>query len=260
MSCGAEMRVLGVAHDDTAGIAGYVRQTLECPACREVETRTTLRRAHAPAQADAPLQPSAPPQPSAAPQASGFPPGGLSPPPAAAVSPASALPSSSGPPLEDPFEQAGLLLQRAIEMVRGPLHPAQSPKGLTDGLPEPPPPPTPLADVPDEIDEGEALLRRAIEMVRGAARDPAAKAAGLLTASPAASAKPARVKRSPPGRIVRICHDPTFDAVYAAKDTTSGLVVIRHQDSTRLRAMCERLGWQVIDQVIDNAAPTAEPL
>jgi hypothetical protein len=24
-------------------------------------------------------------------------------------------------------------------------------------------------------------------------------------------------------------------------------VVIRHQDSTRLRAMCERLGWQVID-------------
>ena len=34
---------------------------------------------------------------------------------------------------------------------------------------------------------------------------------------------------------------------YVAKDTKSGLSVLRHQDSARLRAMCDRIGWQVVD-------------
>jgi hypothetical protein len=72
-----------------------------------------------------------------------------------------------------------------------------------------------------------------------------------MVRGPASGAKPQRAQsiaaKRPPGRIVRICHDPSFEPAYAAKDTTSGLVVIRHEDSTRLRAMCDRLGWQVVD-------------
>ena len=73
--------------------------------------------------------------------------------------------------------------------------------------------------------------------------------------SDAAASAPAPAKSAPrpPGRIVQIFHDPNFDAAYAAKDTTSGLVVIRHQDSTRMRAMCERLGWRVVEGEASNA-------
>ena len=93
-------------------------------------------------------------------------------------------------------------------------------------------------------DDAESLgsLQRAIEMVRGATR-------GGRTHTDSGIAPPADMaaKRSPPGRVVEICHDPSFEAAYAAKDATSGLVVIRHQDSARLRAMCDRMGWQVVD-------------
>ena len=171
----------------------------------------------------------------------------------------------------DPFDAAELLLQRAIEMVRGPVRAAESPKGLTEGLTAGPkdarsdeltvglsqgvveaaPPPAvhivtatqPVAPAESEIDEGELLLQRAIAMVRGAAYD--RPTVGIV--SPVRPAKPPLPRRSPPGRIVRICHDPKFDPAYAAQDTTSGLVIIRHQDSTRLRAMCDRLGWQVVE-------------
>ena len=99
-----------------------------------------------------------------------------------------------------------------------------------------------------ELDEGEAMLLRAIDMVRGATRGvrPARGIAdGIAPPRELATSMPA--KRAPPGRVVRICHDPSFDAAYAARDAASGVVVIRHQDSTRLRAMCDRLGWQVIE-------------
>jgi hypothetical protein len=86
-----------------------------------------------------------------------------------------------------------------------------------------------LADADKDLDESEALLRRAIEMVRG----------------PVRGATPAR--KSTPGRVIAIRHDPSDEAAYAAKDVKSGLVVLRHRDVARLRAMCSRLGWQVVD-------------
>jgi uncharacterized protein YqiB (DUF1249 family) len=92
-----------------------------------------------------------------------------------------------------------------------------------------------------DVDEGEAMLQRAIAMVRSATTPSNAQA-----------------RRSSPSRIVRIYHDARFDAAYAAQDTTSGLVVLRHQDSARLRAMCQRLGWQVTDQQpVERATPGA---
>jgi hypothetical protein len=84
-----------------------------------------------------------------------------------------------------------------------------------------------LSDAERELDEREALLRHAIAMVRSPARSFPAKRA--------------------PRRVVQIRHDPSYEAEYAAADATSGVVVLRHQDRTRLWAMCDRLGWQVAE-------------
>jgi len=44
--------------------------------------------------------------------------------------------------------------------------------------------------------------------------------------------------------LFKIHHDPD-DAAYVAIDAKSGLSILRHQDRARLRAMCDRIGWQV---------------
>ena len=86
-----------------------------------------------------------------------------------------------------------------------------------------------LAEADKDLDESEALLRRAIEMVRGPVR-------GAM-----------RAKRTAPRRVIEIRHDPSDEAAYAAKDVQSGLVVLRHRDIARLRSMCDRLGWEVVE-------------
>jgi len=255
MSCGAEMRLMQVERDETAQVAGTERQTLQCPSCHDIEIRNVLRRdSESPAEpaveSQALLQPeiAIEPEPSVQPRP-------LPPPADQPLKEASPQPANG-------FDDAELLLQRAIDMIRGPARPAQPARALAESdaqtapaaptaapaapmasaatiAPATPTAPTattaPAAEVNVEIDEAEEMLRRAIAMVRG----------------PAQGGKPGRVQsiaaKRPPGRIVRICHDPSFEPAYAAKDTTSGLVVIRHQDSARLRAMCDRLGWQVVD-------------
>src|ERR1700687_4692707 len=82
------------------------------------------------------------------------------------------------------------------------------------------------ADADNDLQECEDLLKRAIEMVRGQTRR-----------SPTGA-----VTKFKPTRIVQIHHDPD-DAAYVAIDANSGLSVLRHQDSARLRAMCGRIGW-----------------
>lgn len=89
-----------------------------------------------------------------------------------------------------------------------------------------------LSEADDDLDESEAMLRRAIEMVRGLAHG----STGI-----------ARVKKSAPSRVVRIRFDAVQEPGYVAADAQSGLVLLRHQDNARLRAMCDRLGWQVVD-------------
>jgi hypothetical protein len=156
----------------------------------------------------------------------------------------------------------------AIEMCPGSTCHSQPTESLTDEgspiLAEPASsasvysvPPTPVSCEPDkDLDECEALLRRAIEMVRG--RTPPSQVETSVTQAksktPSKSSNPpskavstVRVERSPASRIVvQIHHDPQKTR-YVAKDTTSGLGVLRHQDRTRLRAMCDRMGWQVIE-------------
>jgi hypothetical protein len=86
-----------------------------------------------------------------------------------------------------------------------------------------------LAEADNDLQECETLLKRAIEMIRGETRR-----------------SPSRgLSESKPTRVVQIHHD-LDDATYVAIDALSGLSVLRHQDSARLRAMCDRIGWQVV--------------
>jgi hypothetical protein len=77
-----------------------------------------------------------------------------------------------------------------------------------------------------DLDECEDLLKRAIEMVRGPTRG--MPGSSLMS------------------RAVQIHHDRD-DATYIATDIKSGLSVLRHRDRARLLAMCNRIGWQVIE-------------
>jgi hypothetical protein len=64
--------------------------------------------------------------------------------------------------------------------------------------------------------------------------------------TPAALAGSMRAKRLHPSRIVQIQRDPQ-ETAFLARDTKSGLVVMRHEDSKRLKELCEWFGWQVLD-------------
>jgi len=152
------MQVVRVERDDTMMVPGYERQTLQCPACKEVERRLVFSGEGASDQAEAVSAPS-----------------------------------------------------------------------LVASL---------LAEADKELDESEALLRRAIAMVRGPAR-------GITL-----------IKRTAPRRVIEIHHDPSDEAAYAAKDVQSGLVVLRHRDIARLRAMCDRLGWEMVD--VNAASASAD--
>ena len=85
-------------------------------------------------------------------------------------------------------------------------------------------------------------------MVRGPTRgsQPTNGLADGKPATPSELAGAMRSKKLPTGRVVQIQRDPD-EPSFVAKDTKSGLSVLRHHDSARLRAMCDRIGWQVVD-------------
>src|SRR5258705_8075214 len=139
MSCGAELHVLRVEHDDALSLAGCERQTLQCSACHDVETRTVFRESSA--------------SPTVAP-----------------VPHHSAPPTSASPAPENDLDDGEELLRRAIEMVRGPAPGAQPTGGVTEAEPVVPAGSAAASEADPELDEGQAMLHRAIEMVRGATR------------------------------------------------------------------------------------------
>jgi hypothetical protein len=66
------------------------------------------------------------------------------------------------------------------------------------------------------------------------------------SATAAELASSIRAEKSPASRgVVQIRYDPV-KAKYAAMDIKTGLRILRHYDSARLRAMCDRMGWQVV--------------
>jgi hypothetical protein len=54
-----------------------------------------------------------------------------------------------------------------------------------------------------------------------------------------------RAKGLRTSRIVQIQRDPQ-ETAFLARDTKSGLVVMRHEDSKRLQELCDWFGWQVM--------------
>jgi hypothetical protein len=52
--------------------------------------------------------------------------------------------------------------------------------------------------------------------------------------------------KGPIRRNVQIVHNPDREPAYAAKDSKSGMVVMRQQDRERLRSLCEWIGWRVV--------------
>ena len=137
------------------------------------------------------------------------------------------------------------------------------------------PPVSMSAQTDKNKDECEILLRSAIEMVQSATRSSQKDAplTELRSATPAVMSAPVLVQTSPisadekshavvqtksipaerksPAIVVQIYHDPQ-KAKYIAKDINSGLGVLRHKDSARLREMCDRLGWQIVDEEIER--------
>jgi hypothetical protein len=129
------------------------------------------------------------------------------------------------------------------EGLSDPAEPAPPVESSTPSI-APVTPATPVGSILSEseadLDEGEAMLRRAIAMVRSSPR----------SGVPLTGIAPP--KKTSPSRVVRIRHDNNRqEPTYVAADAQSGLVVLRHPDSARLRAMCGRLGWQVIDTEAD---------
>jgi hypothetical protein len=63
--------------------------------------------------------------------------------------------------------------------------------------------------------------------------------------------------KGPIRRNVQIVHDPDREPAYAAKDTKSGMVVMRQQDRERLRSLCEWIGWRVVDGTVAGPGDSA---
>lgn len=208
--CGAEMRLVQAARDETMMVPGYEDQTLECPECNEIERRRVFNGERARVTGAAV--------------------------PAASVA-------------EQAFAAASAAIQALSKQQALPDSPAEA------AAPDLAPITSMTADGDEEVDEAEELLRRAIEMVRAPIGGPK-PLRGLTDDLKTAAAPPpsAPERKVGTGRVVQIRHDPSYDAAYAAKDIKTGLVVLRHQDNARLRAMCDRLGWQVME----DGAPLAE--
>ena len=96
-------------------------------------------------------------------------------------------------------------------------------------------------------DDIEALLKSAIEMTPRSLRPSQPSTAG----TPATLARSMRAKRLRTSRILQIQRD--LHETDLARDIKSGLVVMRHEDSKRLKELCDWFGWQVIDHGMPGA-------
>jgi hypothetical protein len=285
LACGAEMHLMHVVQDDTMPVPGYEHRTFMCSACGDIERRLVFARDTGQGHSEpVPVHTAPPISPAPTDQQERIAASGIlrrvfaklrrkpvSVRPAPPTSPAEPVPvdttAHSSAPSEASNGLNGLepLPTRAIEMCPGPTCLSQPTESLTDEGPGTPPdfassasvysvPPILVSSESDKnLDECEALLRRAIKMVRGPTHT-----SQITSVIQARSKTPSKLSERPPASriVVKIHHDPQ-KAKYVAQDATSGLRILRHQDGARLRAMCDRMGWQVIE---DGAlkVPTAQ--
>jgi hypothetical protein len=174
---------------------------------------------------------------------------------------AAAAQAKPSPPDSD-FDECEALLKRAIEMVHGDVRPAEpgstesgspdagtiapiSAEIGTDGSSDQLDMPFSSGDGDGRSEPGADRRLSSEHNPNPAATESVAPIVSPVIAAPAdKSPKPVEQKSTPV--VVQIHHDQSRGK-FVAKDTRSGLGVLRHEDATRLRAMCERMGWQVID-------------
>ena len=61
------------------------------------------------------------------------------------------------------------------------------------------------------------------------------------------SASSTTAENSPTRRLVMQIEYDSAKAKYVVKDINTGVRILRHEDVARLKAMCDRMGWQVVD-------------
>jgi hypothetical protein len=277
LACGAEMRLERVAGDDTMPVSGFEHHTFVCSACGDIERRLVFTGQVEPTYTDPVSVHSAAP---------------ISPPSTLENDRATAFgvvkrvitklcgvrhavkrqlafshskashstvsgpttPHTSTPPLEP---VSAPQTESASDLKTPPTsgcfaEPVSIPTG---------PPKLVSSQTDSDRDECEALLRRATQMVRG----PTRSFQIITSLSEASSAAPAKLlcnstqaERSSRSHVaVQIHYDPK-KAKYVAKDNKSGLSVLRHEESARLRAMCDRMGWHVVDCTATSAQEAIE--
>ena len=254
LACGAEMRLIQVARDETMMVSGYEHHALQCPACGEVERRMVFNSGEPSRAAELRRTLSAIPAPAAAPRRAGLASDGTAcrngthgraRVASHCADRAGGTDCGSGTPKPMPSPTAPPASASPVVKPEWP-----SIETMAQLAKSPSPATAPLKSIvaeDDGEDGGQAMLQRAIEMVRSSTRRPQPtknQPTKSQPATPTKLARPMRMKKPVTDRVVEICHDP-HEAIYFAKDTKSGLSVLRHQDSARLRAMCDRIGWQV---------------
>jgi hypothetical protein len=263
LACGAEMILEQVAGDDTMPVPGFAHHTFMCSVCGDTERRLLFTGDVGSSRTDpVPLHAAPPISPSSAVENGGAPAPGvmrrviakfrgvcqavehrlLFRHSSASCSTAwvPATPHTSAPPLEP------VSVPRAPPTSLRPAEPVSVPTVPSTSV---------SPEIDSDLDECEALLRHAIEIVQGPTRSSQTKT-NLIEVSSAPLAQVVssmRAERSPTSRIVVQIHYDPQKAKFVAKDTKSGLSVLRHQDSARLRAMCDRMGWQVVDGAVTSA-------
>jgi hypothetical protein len=268
------MRLDEVAGDQNVPVSGFERRTFRCPSCGDVEQRLAFnpRRDPGPTEPSpdiqsAAIQSSATDKQSAVPAAAGEP---VKEHPGIYARLRRLLPfrrkiaAPSRSPATTPATEP---LPTAETAEAAPLTVPTSPRSVESRVA--------LTEADNGLDECEALLKRAIETVRGPACSPEpAMETDLECEAPLgiiemdreparASEVPVALDFRPPDNmesdrepeprprksaVVEIQYDP-LKARYAARDTTTGLLVMRHEDRTRLKVMCERMGWQIVEHV-----------
>jgi hypothetical protein len=261
---------------DDSSLGGFEHRTFTCSVCGDVERRLILKSRAVRTDADPVLFRAAPPM---------SPPAAIGNEGTAAPAfvqrlfakldgirdlirrrKASPFPSDSANPQERahpaehvpeaPLEPIPEITPASLDQIRSETVPAVAPVSMP-------------AQTDKNKDECEVLLKSAIEMVQSAARSSQKKAPLTELSSAALTSAPVLVQTSPvsadetsaavihtksisaerksPVIVVQVHHDAQ-KAKYVAKDIKSGLGVIRHEDRARLREMCDRLGWQIVDE------------
>ncbi len=264
--CGSEMRRDQMAGEESVSVSGFEHRTFRCSSCGDVERRLVLSTARdaEPAEPEPAIQ-------SPAIQSSTI--------QSCSTDEQSAAPAAVRQPAK---KLSGIYtrLRRLLPFRRESVAPLRAPAAAPSAAPpanvetvEPAPRTTPTlrhalelghdsTRAGDNLAECEALLKHAIEMVHGPARSAQAVVATNLEyeaplPSPEALVTPdlraadslqsARESDDPKKpRVVEIDYDPVKFR-YAARDAATGFLVMRHEDRSRLKGMCERMGWQVVE-------------